>query len=276
MADHFAAWEANLFSGRTPALYPVGKGQLAGVEVGPGRVLLIGGAPNAGKTALTMQFVFDALRLTPDLRAVVCNVEMAPAALFDRQLARLSRVNARDIQRREFGPEGRAEIEAGVKALKPLAARLRFVDPPYTLKHVAEAADDFGAKLVALDYIQRIKTDDTAGPGDKRSQVDEVMGMVRRFADEGAAVIVVAAVGRSKDQKGRNSYNADTLSLASFRESSELEYGADDAYILAPAGADGTATLKHVKSRYGETRDIALTFDKPHLTFKPFTPPGTS
>ena len=32
----------------------------------------------------------------------------------------------------------------------------------------------------------------------------------------------------------RNSYEGDALNLASFRESSELEFGADDAFILAP------------------------------------------
>jgi hypothetical protein len=53
-------------------------------------VTLLGGAPGAGKTALSMQWALDALRLTPSLRCVVCNVETPPAVLLDRQLARLS------------------------------------------------------------------------------------------------------------------------------------------------------------------------------------------
>ena len=96
----------------------------------------------------------------------------------------------------------------------------------------------------------------------------QTMDYLRQFADAGVAIIVVAALARSKDAKGRSSYT-DGLSLASFRETSELEYGADDAFILAPADdaksegeASSRVVLKHLKSRHGETRDIVLTFDR--------------
>jgi replicative DNA helicase len=60
----------------------------------------------------------------------------------------------------------------------------------------------------------------------------------------------------------RSSYAGEGLNLASFRESSELEFGADDAFILTPDGEDaGTVTLRHLKSRHGEAKDIALAFD---------------
>src|SRR5262249_2116283 len=66
------------------------------------------------------------------------------------------------------------------------------------------------------------------------------------------------------------------LTLASFRETSELEYGADDAFIVAPDDGEGASpsrvVLKHLKSRNGETRDIALTFDKPRQRFNPAEP----
>ena len=38
--------------------------------------------------------------------------------------------------------------------------------------------------------------------------------------------------GGSKDSRGRSSYAGDLLNMASFRESSELEFGADDAFII--------------------------------------------
>src|SRR5215813_9297470 len=85
-ADALASWRDDVLSGKPPVLFPVGTGELARLEIGPGLVALIGGAPGAGKTAFTMQLLVDALRLTPTLRAVVCNVEMPPAVLLDRQL----------------------------------------------------------------------------------------------------------------------------------------------------------------------------------------------
>jgi len=72
-ADVFDTWRDDVLTGQPPTLYPVGDGEFARVEVGPKLVTLIGGAPGAGKTALAMQFVVDALRLTDSLRVAVCN-----------------------------------------------------------------------------------------------------------------------------------------------------------------------------------------------------------
>src|SRR5690606_37206953 len=97
---------------------------------------------------------------------------------------------------------------------------------------------------------------------------------LRQFADAGVAVIVVSAVGRSKDDKGRSSYAGEGLNLASFRESSELEFGADDAFILHPQGCDADddlMRLKHLKSRHGECRDVLLRFDRKRQSFTPET-----
>ena len=51
------------------------------------------------------------------------------------------------------------------------------------------------------------------------------MDFLRQFADAGTAVMVISAIGRTKDSKGRSSYAGEGLNLASFRESSELEFG---------------------------------------------------
>jgi len=117
-----------------------------------------------------------------------------------------------------------------------------------------------------LDYIQRIPP--PGDHGDRRGAVDATMDYL--FADAGVAVLVVSAVGRGKDSKGRSSYAGDALSLASFRESSELEFGADDAFILVADAEDGDAvTLRHLKARHSEARDLQLHFDRAHQRFTP-------
>ncbi len=263
-ADVLASWRDDLLSGKPPTRYPVGDGDLSRIEIGPGTVTLLGGAPGAGKTAFTMQCVVDALRLTLDLRAVVTNVEMPPAVLLDRQLARLSGVALTTIRRRQLTPDYAANIDAGLATLDAVADRLAFVRPPFDLANVAAVADAFDAGLIVLDYIQRISP--PGNNGDKRTAVDATMGFLRAFADAGLAVVVLSAVGRTKDKSGRSSYSGDGLNLASFRESSELEFGADDAWILTP-GQDDAVTLRHLKSRNGECHDIALTFDRPLQRF---------
>lgn len=267
-ADVLTGWRDDVLTGTPPVLFPIGASELARVEIGPGLVTLLGGAPGAGKTAFTVQAVLDALRLTATLRVVVCNVEMPPAVLLDRQLARLSGIDLDAIRFRRLGPEHAERIGQALETLEPLAERLAFVRPPFNLANVAATADAFGAELLLLDYVQRIPP-----PGDhadKRGAVNAMMDYLRQFADAGVAVLAVAAVGRTRDAKGRSTYDGDGLNLASFRESSELEYGADSAFMLTPdAEGDGLVTLRCLKNRYGATGDIALRFE-PHL--QRFTP----
>src|SRR5262245_28061771 len=129
-ADALASWRDDVLSGKLPLLFPVGTGELARIEIGPGRVLLFGGAPGARKTAFPMQAVIDTLRLTPTLRAVVCNVEMGSAVLLDRQLARLSGIDLTLIRHRRLGADHADRIDQAMNTLEPLAERLVFVRPP--------------------------------------------------------------------------------------------------------------------------------------------------
>ena len=68
-----------------------------------------------------MQFVVEALERTPTLRALVCNVEMPPAVLLDRQLARLAGIDLTAIRHRRLGPEHAERHRAGPG--RPGAAR---------------------------------------------------------------------------------------------------------------------------------------------------------
>ena len=264
-ADLLDLWRDDVLSGKPPIRYPVGTDELARIEMGPGLVTLIGGAPGQGKTALTMQMIVDALARSPTLKALVCNVEMSPPILLDRQLARLTDIDLTLIMRRRLTAEHSEAVERGMQELERLGDRLAFLRPPFDLAKVARSADAFDAGLILIDYIQRVGA--TGEHGDRRGAVSQTMDYLRQFADAGVAIVVVAALARSKDAKGRSSYT-DGLSLASFRETSELEYGADDAFILAAADdatslgvSSSRVALKHLKSRHGETKDIVLRFD---------------
>jgi len=270
-ADTFADWRDSVYTGASPMLYPVGTEAFGRVELGPGRVVLLGGVPGGGKTALAMQWVIDALRDSSPLRAVVANVEMTPAVLLDRQLARLVGVPLDAIRKRELNRSHAERIDCGIGVLDSVADRLAFVEPPYDLGNIAATVDEFGGGLVVLDYLQRIKP-----PGehaDKRGSVDALMDYLRRFADAGCAILAVSAVARTKDRRGRSSYAGDGLGLASFRESSELEYGADTAYVLVPEPDEPEAvTLRCLKHRHGEPVDIELYFERRLQRFRSIEP----
>lgn len=259
-----AGWREDVLTGTGPVVYPHG---LPGFEVSPLQVSLVGGAPGAGKTAFAMQCVVEALRYTPTLRAIVANVEMPPAALLDRQFARLTGIDAEVIRRRRFTAEHAERLDAGLATIESFADRLAFLEPPFDLANVARAADAHGADIVVLDYLQRIMP--PGNVADPRLRANAVMDMLRLFAGQGCAVLALSAVGRSRDAAGRSTYSAAAMSLASYRDSGELEYGADNAYLLAPIdeAEPNVVRLSHLKCRNGAQQTIDLHFDRPHQRF---------
>jgi replicative DNA helicase len=212
-ADVFATWRDDILTGEAPPRFPIGTGDLADIDVGPGLVTLLGGAPGAGKTAFATQATVDALRLTADLRALIADVEMPPAALLDRQLARLAGVDLAVIRRRKLDGSHAERIDQALATLDALSDRLAFVARPFNLTNVAAAADVFEARLILLDYIQRIAP--PGEHGDKRGAVNATMDFLRQFAGAGIAVFVISAVGRAKDRRENSSYAGEGLNLAS-------------------------------------------------------------
>ena len=258
-----------MWHGEPPERWPLGPGALKEeIDFGPGEVLLIGGAPGAGKTAFATGAVFDALRAVPDLKALICNVEMAPEALLNRQLARLSGVPLSLIHKRglmrDLWKPGQERIRTGIETMRALLPRVAFLGLPYSLTHAAEVADEFGARCILLDYLQRI-----AAPGVQASQregIEAAMGCIRAMADAGAGVLVLSAVARQSGTKGSD-YSG--LGIASFRGSSELEYAANSAYVLTNGDNPEAVVLHACKRRNGETRDVRLRFERDLQRFVP-------
>jgi replicative DNA helicase len=261
-ADLLGSWFADVERGEPPLRFNLAE-PFAGLDVRPGRLILLGGAPGSGKTAALVQTGIDLLRLNDSARLLIANVEMVPALLVERVASRLSGVPLTAIADRTLTADQMKRLRAAVDALGPIAGRLAFLHPPFALEHVAAAGTTFKANVLVLDYIQRITVGDAAK--DKREQLETAATVLRRFCDAGAAVLVASAVARQRGQRG-SSYHG--LNLASFRGSSELEYGADAAYLLVPGDA-GTITLQCEKNRYGTVADIVTRFDPATQTFTP-------
>jgi replicative DNA helicase len=267
-ASLFGSWLEDVESGEPPVRFAVPP-PFAPLDLRPGRLLLFGGAPGGGKTAAILQIVFDLLRGNDGTKALICNVEMSARCLLERVAARLSGVPLTAITERTMTAEQRTRVRAAVGALDPVANRVAFLSDPFALEHVAAAGTEFGANVLVLDYIQRF----TVGTGakDKREQLETAATVCRRFCDAGALVLVASAVAR---QKGHTGSNYSGLNLASFRGSSELEYGCDSAYLFVPgSGFDsltgGPVVLECGKNRYAAPADIPTHFDTVTQTFRP-------
>ena len=260
--DLLGTWWADVTTGPPPVRYTLPE-PFSSIDARPGRLILFGGAPGSGKTAALLQIAIELLRLNPAARLLVANVEMVPALLVERIVARLSAVPLTAIADRTLTADQLDRVKVALAAVEPVAARLAFLHAPFALEHVAAAGTAFGANVLLLDYIQRFSIGDPSK--DRREQLETAATVLRRFCDAGAAVLVASAVARQK-HAGGSTYKG--LNLASFRGSSELEYGTDAAYLLEPDGAGGIR-FRCEKNRYGAVADILTAFDP---TIQKFTP----
>ena len=195
--DAMDRWREDVLTGTKPPRWLLGNG-FDSVELGPGLVMLLGGAPGAGKTCLAMQWVVDAMRIDPELRVLVANVESSPGVLLDRQLSRLSGIPLDVIRDRRLTEHHDRRLSAAFDTLDLVSERLTFLSMPFSLENVAATADATDSKLILLDYCQRF----AAGADNKRQELNKLMDFIRRFADAGCGLLVLAAVGRTKDKQG--------------------------------------------------------------------------
>lgn len=263
----------DVLSGDPPPEYHFDTKPWGTLALRPSQITGIGGAPNCGKTALLMKMVAGALLLDPKLRAVIACVEMDERILMERTLARLSGVYLGKILKRDRDSFFADRINAVRAQLESLADRLIFVQRSFTMLDVRAVCDEFQPHLVALDYLQRISPDSRLM--ETRQQVTHTMTAVRELADQGPAVLLAVALNRqasSRTQSRAEATDDNVNDLAAFRDSSDVEYSLDDAYVLAKAPGN-TVTLsegdyrpkklilRHVKSRNSLTMHIPLTFD---------------
>jgi replicative DNA helicase len=258
--------------GEPPVMWSANDPVFDHIKIGPGRIGLVAGAPGSGKTALFGQQTMGMLLANPDLRVLMANVEMPADALMLRQLSRLSGVPLTDLWERRVHPCDVVRLRKALEVIRSVVDRLMVAGDPHSLGAIATAASDFGADLLCLDYVQRI--DPSGDANGMREKINLLMSELRRLANKGGVGILAAvAVSRARDSKGKATYDGRHLSMASLRESGELEFGADDVFILHPTDDASNSPirsmlLKHEKSRYGQTTDVALTFHRQTQRFE--------
>ena len=253
-------------SGTMPALLKLGPAT-DGLEIGAGLVCVMGAPPGAGKTTLAMQMMFEALGNDPKLRAVVANRESSIEVLLQRELARRSGVNSKAIRFGKCSERELQKLQTSVTELEPLIQRVCSLDEPGELPMLKRLLNEEPGLLI-LDYIQKF------GPsGEARAGVTEVMTTARNFARQGWAVLAMSATARTQT-KGKSSQDSQQLNQASFRDSSEIEFQADSAYLIRDMEKTGsTATTRQtlvecVKNRHGEKTHKLLNFNMPSSCFE--------
>lgn len=232
-------------SPRPPASCKAGK---ASISIETGRITLVGGGPGEGKTSFVHQAAFDAVLAGRANGLQTWCVELTELDIWRKQIARLSGVPVNKIPRRRQGFTGR--VRRAYEQLLDVADDIEFLPDHLNLRQIYER--DYCGEILIIDYIQRLRID---GMADGRARIDFAMARLREMASDGRAVVIVSSLAR-----GRTGIDA-------FRESGELEYGADYAYVLQKL-SDSEVMLTNVKNRWGALQDVRLSVDWPTMTFR--------
>ena len=226
------------------------------LELTPGQMIVVGGEPGAGKSTLLLQALFGALEREPSIQAVISSVELSPEVIFEKQISRMSKKSATDIRYRNI--EMTSDLNATFERLRTLAARVHFISPPFTLEAIRKAGKKHDAQIFLVDYLQRHKPRRGAA-GEMQGQVADVMDGLRGLCNDGAAILIASALSRTASKSDPH--------MSAFRESSEIEYGVDDAYFMQVADG-GSRKLVHLKSRFSKLSHLELDFDGDTATFR--------
>jgi replicative DNA helicase len=261
----------DLYHGKPPVEFAVANEPWGTFAYRPGDMMVIAAPPGMGKTAFVLQTIVDALRLNEGAKCLMVNVEMSPEVLIERQISRLSAIELADITARRDLLMKRSFIDPALATLESIEDRLFFMGLPYTMDRVLECIAAVEPSIVVLDYLQRIEC--CEGVADTRQRLNMLISQARGIAEAGVCVVLVSAVGRTSSKKN-GGYNGKELGLASFRESSEIEYGVDDAFVMVNSGTDDlpdgrrVVELRHVKSRNHRPVHLRFEFDGAIQRFK--------
>lgn len=236
-------------------------------EVGPGLISVWGAGPGTGKTAASSQLLFGALELNPELTATIANAEMGFNVLMRRELVRRTGLPDKRLRFADLSTSDWAKIETASDELKPLMERVRWLEAPYTFDQLKRLHSEAPGLLV-VDYLQKFSPDSESA----RTGVNAVMGQLRHLALQGWGIIALSATTRTHGKGGSN-HDGKQLTLASFKESGEIEFNADSAYLLRDEGEiDGKKWLRSVvfccvKNRNGEQPERPMEFNKAGMRF---------
>jgi len=248
---------------RKPILWSLGDG-FGAVDIGPNLILTLTAPSNEGKSALSMQWAFNALYLNPSLRVMIANCEMPTDKVIEREISRQAKVYCSSIHQRTFRDDEKDNIEFAIEKIGKVADRIRFFNddndiPPEAdelpWRTMLDEANN-NCDLLVIDYLQTYAQ--PISGMDERTAINQFMRDVKMLANNGKGIIIVSSVNRLIATKKTRS---DADMMASGSGSSGIEYKADNQYFLSrKIGEDGkeNVQLRQTKSRYGQRIHLNL------------------
>lgn len=242
-----------------------------------GEMIVIAARPSMGKTSFAMNIVENiAIRDENPVACAVFSLEMSSESLVQRVLCSRSKVQ---MQKLRGGFLGKKDFPKLMEVAGKMAEAPIWIDdtPGLTINELQAKArrlkQEHGIQMILIDYLQLLKSPDTARRDGREKEIGEISGGIKGIAKElNIPVIVLAQLNRQPDSRGGKPRMSD------LRESGSIEQDADLVGLLmrAEVYADdeddreskwGEAEFIIAKQRNGPTGEVPLTFHKEFMRF---------
>ena len=229
---------------------------------GPGELVFLGARPGVGKTALGLEIARKSA-MTGAGAVLVISREMTNLALSRRLVAQDGRVKASALKRSHLNETDTWKVQQSVGRLNQLP--MYFSDDAVTLAEIQEMVASMAAEapmaLLVVDYLQLVRAPRVIK--ERRHQVEAISQGLKTLALQyRIPVLCLSSLSRpSSDDKNK------PPTLASLRESGELEHDADVILLLHRQYSDENTICTVAKNRDGRLGTVNLLFRSDFVAF---------
>lgn len=235
------------------------------VYIEPGDLVVLGGYPSAGKTALALQMAWH---WAGKYKVGFYSFETSDKKLFDRQVAAVAGIPLEDIKLNRLGQEEWDKICALSGEIT--SRRLDLISAAgMTPADIRSLTLCRGYDIIVIDYLQLIQV-----KGDNRTAVVTGISLALHTLAQSLGVTVVALSQLTRPAPGTTQ-----PTLHQLRESGQIEQDADVVMLLSLEDAQkrtGPRILNVAKNKEGICPKILLAFDGRHQTFHKANPYPTT
>ena len=235
-----------------------------------GDVVVIGGEPSAGKTALALMLAYH---MAKKYRVGFFSLETGPKKLTDRLVSSSLGIDFNVIKRQKMVEADFEQAAAGGSDFT--SRRLTLLrSSGWTASQIQAVSRSYGFEIIFIDYVQLITPE-----SDPRAGMTQAVAAISRalhtFAQSNNTLVVeLAQLSRPQKQGGWREPTMHDL-----KETGQLEQDADAVMLLyrpKPGGdfdPDKTRVLKIAKQKEGRLGKWPLAFDGAHQSFAPLAGP---
>lgn len=233
---------------------------------GRGELIYLGARPGVGKTAFGLEVARRGAK-QGDGAVLAISREMTNIALARRMIAQDARIRAGALKRADLNESEQWQLKESIARLTTLP--LYFSDETVSLGEIQQLAEHMATEaplsLLIVDYLQLVRAPKEVR--ERRHQVEAVSQGLKTIAMQyRIPVLCLSSLSRpSSDDKNK------PPTLASLRESGELEHDADIILLLHRGYHDAETSCIVAKNRDGRLGEINLLFRSEFVAFEEST-----